>query len=56
VKLLTKVLKRKGVLVVEHALREPLEVFLPWAVTDVRSYGETALTFLKSTEQEEALS
>ncbi|MDR2180065.1 MAG: RsmD family RNA methyltransferase [Synergistaceae bacterium] len=50
VKFLTKIVKREGVLVVEHALREPLEIFLPWTVTDVRSYGETALTFLKNTE------
>jgi 16S rRNA (guanine(966)-N(2))-methyltransferase RsmD len=56
VQFLTKVLKREGVLVVEHALREPLEVSLPWAVTDARSYGETALTFLNNTEREEALS
>ena len=56
VKFLTKVLKREGVLVVEHALREPLEISPPWAVTDVRSYGETALTFLRNTEREEAFS
>ncbi|MDR1376460.1 MAG: RsmD family RNA methyltransferase [Synergistaceae bacterium] len=53
---LTKILKREGVLVVEHASREPLEIFPPWAVTDVRSYGETALTFLKNTERGEGLS
>jgi 16S rRNA (guanine(966)-N(2))-methyltransferase RsmD len=53
---LTKILKREGALVVEHALREPLEVFPPWTVTDVRSYGEIGLTFLKNTEQGEDLS
>jgi 16S rRNA (guanine(966)-N(2))-methyltransferase RsmD len=51
-KALTKILKKEGVLVVEHARREPLHVVLPWAVTDVRSYGETALTFLKNVGEE----
>jgi 16S rRNA (guanine(966)-N(2))-methyltransferase RsmD len=54
VKALTKILKKEGVLVVEHASREPLHIPLPWTVTDVRSYGETALTFLKNAEQKDA--
>jgi 16S rRNA G966 N2-methylase RsmD len=53
---LTKILKKEGVFVVEHASREPLDVLLPWTVADVRSYGETALTFLKNAEQEEEFS
>jgi 16S rRNA (guanine(966)-N(2))-methyltransferase RsmD len=44
---LEKVLKHEGVLVVEHASREPLDVPSLWAVRDVRSYGETMLTFLE---------
>ncbi|MDR1979419.1 MAG: RsmD family RNA methyltransferase [Synergistaceae bacterium] len=56
VKALTKILKREGVLVVEHASRESLDVLSPWTVTDVRSYGETALTFLKNAQPGEALS
>jgi 16S rRNA G966 N2-methylase RsmD len=52
VKALTKILKKEGVLVVEHASREALHIVLPWVVTDVRSYGETTLTFLKNGGQE----
>lgn len=52
VKALTKILKTEGVLVVEHASREPLHIVLPWTVTDVRSYGETTLTFLTHGEPE----
>ena len=44
---LEKILKREGVVIVEHASREALDVPPPWAVTDVRAYGETALTFIK---------
>jgi 16S rRNA (guanine(966)-N(2))-methyltransferase RsmD len=44
---LTKLVKKGGVMVVEHASREELTVPAPWAVTENRVYGETALTFLK---------
>ncbi|MDR2179673.1 MAG: RsmD family RNA methyltransferase [Synergistaceae bacterium] len=46
---LTELLRPEGVLVVEHASREALDVPAPWVVTDSRFYGETALTFLKKT-------
>jgi 16S rRNA (guanine(966)-N(2))-methyltransferase RsmD len=42
-----KILRHEGVFIVEHASREPLDVPLPWTVADVRSYGETALTFIR---------
>lgn len=41
------VLKRDGILIVEHASREKLAVPRRWSVTDTRPYGETTLTFLK---------
>jgi len=44
---LTDVLKRGGILIVEHALKEELFVPETWALTDARSYGGTVLTFLK---------
>jgi 16S rRNA (guanine(966)-N(2))-methyltransferase RsmD len=44
---LPKILKEGGVMVVEHASREELVVPEPWAVTEDRVYGETALTFLR---------
>lgn len=40
------VLKKNGVLVVEHATREPLNLE-DWERLDARPYGETTLTFLK---------
>jgi 16S rRNA (guanine(966)-N(2))-methyltransferase RsmD len=49
---LTKLLRPKGILVTEHASREALDVPEPWTVADARPYGETTLTFLKSTRQE----
>jgi 16S rRNA (guanine(966)-N(2))-methyltransferase RsmD len=55
---LVDLLKPEGIFVVEHASREKLEVPPPWVVVDARSYGETALTFLRSTQksvQQEAL-
>ena len=42
-----KILKREGVLVVEHASRETLDVPPLWAVRDVRAYGETTLAFVE---------
>jgi 16S rRNA G966 N2-methylase RsmD len=42
-----KILKHEGVMVVEHASRETLDVPSPWAVRDVRAYGETTLTFVR---------
>jgi 16S rRNA (guanine(966)-N(2))-methyltransferase RsmD len=42
-----KILKPEGVLIVEHASRETLDVPPLWAVKDVRVYGETTLTFVK---------
>jgi 16S rRNA (guanine(966)-N(2))-methyltransferase RsmD len=47
VKGLDKTVKKGGLLVVEHASREKLNVVSPWGVADARTYGETALTFLK---------
>ncbi|MDR2174669.1 MAG: RsmD family RNA methyltransferase [Synergistaceae bacterium] len=44
---LTKIVKKGGIMVVEHASRETLAVPEPWAVTEDRVYGETALTFLR---------
>jgi 16S rRNA (guanine(966)-N(2))-methyltransferase RsmD len=44
---LEKTVKSGGLLVVEHASREKLGVASPWAVADARTYGETALTFLR---------
>ncbi|MCL2009646.1 MAG: RsmD family RNA methyltransferase [Synergistaceae bacterium] len=44
---LEKILKREGVLVVEHSSREALDVPPLWAVRDVRVYGETTLTFVE---------
>jgi 16S rRNA (guanine(966)-N(2))-methyltransferase RsmD len=52
---LAKLLRPEGVFVVEHASRETLDVPMPWTAADVRSYGETRLTFLKSTRQEALL-
>ncbi|MDR1873878.1 MAG: RsmD family RNA methyltransferase [Synergistaceae bacterium] len=52
-KALPRVLKREGVLVVEHASREALFVPETWTLTDVRSYGESSLTFLRKPEGEE---
>jgi 16S rRNA G966 N2-methylase RsmD len=43
---LEKILKRDGVLVVEHSAREALDVPPVWAVTNTRDYGETMLSFL----------
>ena len=42
-----KILKPGGVLVIEHATREPLDVPPSWAVRDVRAYGENTLTFVE---------
>lgn len=42
-----KILRHNGILVVEHASHEALDVCPPWAVKDVRVYGETTLTFLE---------
>ena len=47
VKDMGKILKREGILVVEHSSREALEVPLSWTETDVRVYGETTLTFVE---------
>jgi 16S rRNA (guanine(966)-N(2))-methyltransferase RsmD len=44
---LEKIMTQEGVLVVEHASREALDIPVPWSVTDVRAYGETTLTFLQ---------
>ncbi|MDR3231848.1 MAG: RsmD family RNA methyltransferase [Synergistaceae bacterium] len=41
------VLKQEGILVVEHASKEDLFVPETWSLVDVRSYGGSALTFLK---------
>ena len=41
-----KILRHGGILVVEHSSREALDVPAPWAVKDVRSYGETMLSFI----------
>jgi 16S rRNA G966 N2-methylase RsmD len=49
---LSKLLRPEGVLVVEHASREALDVPACWVVADARTYGETALTFLRNTRQE----
>lgn len=43
-----KILKPEGVLVVEHASREVLDVPASWLLTDERLYGDTALSFLKN--------
>jgi 16S rRNA (guanine(966)-N(2))-methyltransferase RsmD len=50
---LAKLLRPEGIFVVEHASRETLDVPVPWIVADTRSYGETTLTFLRTTRQEE---
>ena len=42
-----KILNHGGVLVVEHASRETLDVPSLWTVKDVRVYGETTLTFIE---------
>ena len=44
---LAGILKRDGILIVEHASREKLTVPRRWSVIDTRPYGETTLTFLK---------
>jgi 16S rRNA (guanine(966)-N(2))-methyltransferase RsmD len=44
---LTKLMKKGGVMVVEHASREALAVPEPWILAESRAYGETALTFLR---------
>jgi 16S rRNA (guanine(966)-N(2))-methyltransferase RsmD len=44
---LKDVLKREGILVVEHASREEFFVPQPWILADVRTYGESSLTFLR---------
>ena len=44
---LEKILQRDGVLIVEHATREALDVPLTWAVTNTHTYGETMLSFFK---------
>ncbi|MDR1649222.1 MAG: RsmD family RNA methyltransferase [Synergistaceae bacterium] len=44
---LTKILKKGGIMIVERSSREELAVPEPWAVTENRVYGETALTFLR---------
>jgi len=41
-----KILKHEGVLVVEHASRETLDVPPLWTTKDVRVYGESTLTFV----------
>lgn len=43
---LSELLAPDGILVVEHASREPLTVPPEWRVGSDREYGETALTFL----------
>ena len=43
---LSELLAPDGVMVVEHASREPLTVPLEWQVGSDREYGETILTFL----------
>jgi len=44
---LEKILKPGGVMVIEHATRETLDVPPSWAVRDVRAYGENTLTFVE---------
>jgi 16S rRNA (guanine(966)-N(2))-methyltransferase RsmD len=44
---LTKLMKKGGVMAVEHASREELAVPGSWVVAENRVYGETALTFLR---------
>jgi len=44
---LEKILKHEGLLVVEHASRETLDIPPLWAARDVRVYGETTLTFVE---------
>ena len=39
-----------AVLVVEHSVREPLDLAGPFVIESVREYGETALTFLRAQE------
>ena len=44
---LGKILKKEGMLVVEHASLETLDVPPLWAVKDVRVYGQSTLTFVE---------
>ena len=44
---LTKIMKKGGVMAVEHASREELVVPEPWIAAENRVYGETTLTFLR---------
>lgn len=46
VKGLSDLLAPEGILVVEHAIREPLAVSSGWRLDSSREYGETALAFL----------
>ena len=39
-----------GILVVEHSVREPMDLAGPFVIDSVREYGETALTFLRVQE------
>ncbi|NLL37513.1 MAG: DNA methyltransferase [Fretibacterium sp.] len=45
-KTLSALLKPEGLMILEHATREPLKTPPPWQVSDRRTYGETTLTFL----------
>jgi len=47
IKNMEKILKPGGVLVIEHATREALDVPPLWAVRDIRAYGENTLTFVE---------
>ena len=44
---LGKILSHEGVLIVEHASREALDVPSLWTIKDVRVYGESTLTFVE---------
>lgn len=44
---LDTVLSEGGLLVVEHAVDEPLVLTPGWALTDARTYGQTQLSFLR---------
>lgn len=47
---LAGLLEHDGILVVEHSVREPMNLAGPFVIYSVREYGETALTFLQRQE------
>ena len=44
---LAGLLENDGLLIVEHSVREPMNLAGPFVIYSVREYGETALTFLQ---------